>query len=191
MGIVKKVLDVLRKNPTTVNEIAERAGLSYGVAYITLERRRLTGQVRRDRRTGRGGFLYRITELGVKWLKWSRDQSNPTIESMFDEMRGGVLRFLGRIESVPLKRLDLIEDDSGIYFIYEHDEIVYIGSAQNLPTRLGDHLSGKKSKLKKKKDWTVKHIVAKSPFDEISLRRVEDWLVLAFQPKYNTEPHHW
>lgn len=38
-----------------------------------------------------------------------------------------------------LKRYEVLSDDSGVYFLYQGDEIVYVGQANHVYSRVGEH----------------------------------------------------
>lgn len=68
--------------------------------------------------------------------------------------------------------------DSGIYFLYEKDSIVYIGKSKNILARVGQHLS-----LPRYKNVTkVTYFKYKKDLDYI-----EYLLIKLFSPKYNSQ----
>lgn len=73
-------------------------------------------------------------------------------------------------------RLDLLEMNSGIYFLYDDDELVYIGQAYNITRRITDHIL----EATKKFNNVRYNLVPKELLTE-----VETTLIKALKPKYN------
>ncbi len=73
-------------------------------------------------------------------------------------------------------RLDSFEMNSGIYFLYDNDELVYIGQAYNITRRILDHVLEATKQFNKVRY----NLVPKE-----SLTEVETTLIKALKPKYN------
>ena len=73
-------------------------------------------------------------------------------------------------------RLDSFEMNSGIYFLYNNDELVYIGQAFNISKRIMEHL------LESRKSFNK---VRYNLVPRESLNDVETTLIKALKPKYN------
>ena len=76
-----------------------------------------------------------------------------------------------------LKRYEILDSDSGVYFLYQGDEIVYVGQAMSVYSRVGVH----------KKTGEI----AFDSFSFISLDieeadAVESRYILELQPKHNS-----
>lgn len=73
-------------------------------------------------------------------------------------------------------RIDLFEMNSGVYFLYDDDELVYIGQAYNVSRRIIEHILEGVKKFNRVRYNLV-------PAD--SLNEVEFTLIRALRPKYN------
>ena len=70
------------------------------------------------------------------------------------------------------KNMNVIEE--GVYFLYDKDELVYIGTSDNLYRRIGQHIA--------EKTKTFDRFELYPTTDRI---RLEGFLIKMFQPKYN------
>jgi hypothetical protein len=127
-------------------------------------------------------FLYRITEAGrsrLEWLEKSGRYGDHNISGLFLFLRSSVEKYLASVEEIPITDTEEFSMEPGIYFLYEDRKLVYIGkSDKSLFERLLDH-------RKKNSQYTVRHLPADDSLSGLTLRRVEDWLILAFRPKKN------
>ena len=75
---------------------------------------------------------------------------------------------------------------SGIYFLCVNDEVVYIGSSENIHTRILVHTNGSSRMLELKKEYG-KEITAAYYLPVVSseMRRLEDEFIQIIQPKLN------
>lgn len=62
----------------------------------------------------------------------------------------------------------------GVYFLYDGDELVYIGESDNLYRRIGQHIAEGKKKFDRF-----------SIYETIDRKRLEGFLIDALKPKYN------
>lgn len=65
----------------------------------------------------------------------------------------------------------------GIYFLYNDDELVYIGKSQNIFQRIGTHI---KEGIKEFNNWDYQEIDNENERSEL-----EGYLINVFKPKYN------
>lgn len=65
----------------------------------------------------------------------------------------------------------------GIYFLYNDDELVYIGKSQNIFQRIGSHI---KEGIKEFNNWDYQEIDNENERSEL-----EGYLINVFKPKYN------
>lgn len=68
---------------------------------------------------------------------------------------------------------------SGVYFLYDGDELVYIGSSNNIFYRIGTHIA-KKEKCFDRCEW----------YETDDYLRLENFLIAQFRPKYNETLGH-
>lgn len=64
--------------------------------------------------------------------------------------------------------------EEGVYFLYDKDELVYIGQSDNLYRRIGQHIAEKKKRFDRFELYPTT--------DRI---RLEGFLITMFKPKYN------
>lgn len=66
---------------------------------------------------------------------------------------------------------------AGVYLLYDHDELVYVGQSKNILARVGAHASGTE------KHFT--HFAILKPKDPEDRFAIESFLIKTLQPKYN------
>lgn len=64
--------------------------------------------------------------------------------------------------------------EEGVYFLYDGDELVYIGESDNVFRRIGQHIAEKQKTFDRFEVYPTKE-----------RRRLEGFLIRAFSPKYN------
>lgn len=77
MGTTARVLKALAGKPGTLVQLATRLGIHTSTLYVTLERRRLSGHVTRERKPvpgGRASYVYKLTPYGRANLSWWTEQ---------------------------------------------------------------------------------------------------------------------
>lgn len=67
---------------------------------------------------------------------------------------------------------------AGVYLLYDHDELVYIGQSKNIIARVGSHASGTT------KHFT--HFAILKPTDPEDRFAIESFLIKTLRPKYNS-----
>ena len=68
---------------------------------------------------------------------------------------------------------------SGVYLLFDHDELVYVGQSKNILSRVGSHAA------RNDKDFT--QFVVLQPDDPEDRFALESFLIKLLQPKYNSE----
>lgn len=76
----------------------------------------------------------------------------------------------------------IIDSPKGIYFLYDDDELVYIGQSVCVLRRLFDHLAEQNIHLKKK--FNKMFFIRTDESDELR-RKTEANLIRFYKPKYN------
>lgn len=113
-------------------------------------------------------------------IDFNRNWSEPVIhrigDTLEDAATGKVYKQIGRI----LNLAD-VPRRSGIYLFRDNQDRtnVYCGKADNLLTRLPDHLNGKSGKLRRGEDYTIRWAVSDSP------RLSEGVALLILEPERN------
>ena len=87
--------------------------------------------------------------------------------------------FEHKINSLP-RFGDVSNRKSGCYFLYDEDELVYIGQSQDIDSRIGVHL-----KEAKKKFTSYSFLIVN---DESDRRILERGLINTYLPFYNNDP---
>jgi DNA-binding MarR family transcriptional regulator len=192
LGLSGAVLATLARHPKTAQQLADALGATRASVHVTLQRHRLVGRVSRQKFVTSGRtFLYSITESGKKKLAWIEksgglDGGDPSIGGLFRFMQRSVSKYLDAAANVPMSNPGKFNLNPGIYFLYKAGKLFYIGkSDKSLFERISDQAESSK------RPFTVRHLPIDKDFDGVSMRRVEDWLILAFRPPGNGNGVQW
>jgi DNA-binding MarR family transcriptional regulator len=187
LGLSGAVLAALSKDEMTVRQLADALGATSASVYITVQRHRLIGRVsrRKSQEFGRQ-FLYRITPSGKKKMEWLETHGiadgERTVGGLFEHMKRSASKYLESMEEVPMSNPVDLGDGPGVYFLYKNGKIAYIGKPEKA---LFDRILSQATS-KRGSPYVVKHLPIDGDLDRVSVRKVEDWLILAFNPSENS-----